>query len=200
MNILTNSHIFSNLVLSIAGVLVFLKYFKAQTLQSRLLWGIFLLSISMNAGVELLVFAGVEKLENIHTITQTVEMTLGAICLVVASFSLILRYATSNLMVIVTLTLGLILFLSITLYNVPFVGLIIQPFCIIVTLCIACLGLAYRHKSALWVVFSMTLLAVSAKSHAIPLPMHPLDLNHYIMVLAIICVGRAVQDQYKILF
>ncbi len=56
MNILTNSHIFSNLVLSITGVLVFLKYFKAQTLPSRLLWGIFLLSISINAVVELLVY------------------------------------------------------------------------------------------------------------------------------------------------
>jgi len=200
MNILTNSHIFSNLVLSIAGVLVFLKYFKAQTLQSRLLWGIFLLSISINAGVELLVFAGIEKLEIIHTATQTAEMTLGAVCLVVASSSLVRRYAISNLVLITTLAIGLSLLLSILLYNVPFVGIIIQPFCIIVTLCIACLGLAYRHKSALWVVFSMTLLAVSAKAHAIPLPMHPLDLNHYIVVLSIICVGRAVQDQYKILF
>ncbi|MBE9460428.1 hypothetical protein ACFP1I_03045 [Dyadobacter subterraneus] len=200
MNILTNSHIFSNLVLSIAGVLVFLKYFKAQTIQSRLLWGIFLLSISINAAVELLVFAGVEKLETVHIITQAAEMTLGAICMVVASFGLILKYVPSVMVMISTLALGLTLFLSILLYKVPYLGLIIQPFCIIVTLCISCLGLAYRQKSALWVVFAMTLLAVSAKSQSIPLPMHPLDLNHYIIVLSIICVGRAAQDQYKILF
>lgn len=200
MNILTNSHIFSNLVLSIAGVLVFLKYFKAQTIQSRLLWGIFLFSISINAAVELLIFARVEKLESIQLITRAAEMTLGAICMVVASFSLILKYTPSILVMICTLALGLTLFLSILIYNVPFVGLIVQPFCIIVALCISCLGLAYRQKSALWVVLAMTLLALSAKSQSIPLPMHPLDLNHYIVVLSIICIGRAVQDQYKILF
>lgn len=200
MNILTNSHIFSNLVLSIAGVLVFLKYFKAQTIQSRLLWGIFLLSISINAAVELLVFAGVENLEMIQIITRAAEMTLGAICMVVASFGLILKYTPSIMVMISTFVLGVTLFLSILIYKVPFLGLIVQPFCIIVTLCISCLGLAYRQKSALWVVLAMTLLAVSAKSKSIPLPMHPLDLNHYIVVLAIICVGRAVQDQYKILF
>jgi hypothetical protein len=200
MNILTNSHIFSNLVLSIAGVLVFLKYFKAQTLPSRLLWGIFLLSISINAVVEMLVIAGMQQLVTFNMITQAVETTLGAICLVVASFSLILKYTPSLMVMISTLALGLSLCLSMLLYHVPFIGLIIQPFCIVVTLCISCLGLAYRQKSALWVVFAMTLLAVSAKSQSIPLPMHPLDLNHYIVVLAIICVGRAVKDQYKMLF
>jgi len=200
MNILTNSHIFSNLVLSIAAAFVFLKYFKSQSLNSRLLWGVFLLSISVNAGVELFVFAGWKKLELLHSITQAAEMTLGAICLVVASYSLIMRYPISNLVLISTVLIGLTLFASILFYKVEYVALIIQPFCIIVTLCTSCLGLAYRYKSALWVVFAMTLLAIAAKSQNIPLPMHPLDLNHYIVVLAIICVGKAVRDQYKILF
>ncbi|SEJ47473.1 hypothetical protein SAMN04487995_4873 [Dyadobacter koreensis] len=200
MNILTNSHIFSNLVLSTAAAFVFLKYFKSQSLNSRLLWGIFLLSISINAGVELIVFAGWEKLEFLHSVTQSAEMTLGAVCLVVASYSLIMRYPISNLVLVSTISIGLLLFASILFYKVEYVAMIIQPFCIIVTLCTSCLGLAYRYKSALWVVFAMTLLAVAAKAQNIPLPMHPLDLNHYIVVLSLICVGKAVKDQYKILF
>jgi hypothetical protein len=200
MNILTNSHIFSNLVLSVAGVFVFLKYFKSQNLQSRFLWGIFLLSISLNAGVELLVFAGWKSLESVHAVTTLAETTLGAVCLVVASYSLIMRYQVSNAQLGSTVLVGLFLFFSILFYRVEYVGWIIQPFCIVVTLCTSCLGLAYRQKSALWVVFAMTLLALSAKSQKIPLPMHPLDLNHYMVVLAIICVGKAVRDQYKILF
>lgn len=200
MNILTNSHIFSNLVLGIAAAFVFLKYFKSQSLNSRLLWGVFLLSISINAGVELFVFAGWERLEFLQPVTQSAEMTLGAICLVVASYGLIMRYPISNLVLISTLLIGLTLFASILFYKVQYVALIIQPFCIIVTLCTSCLGLAYRYKSALWVVFAMTLLAIAAKSQNIPLPMHPLDLNHYIVVLAVICVGKAVRDQYKVLF
>jgi hypothetical protein len=200
MNILTNSHIFSNLVLCTAGVFVFLKYFKSQNLQSRLLWGIFLLSISLNAGIELLVFAGWESLGFINIVTTVAETTLGAVCLVVASYSLIMRYQVSNILLGSTLLFGFVLFLSILFYKVEYVGWIIQPFCIVVTLCTSCLGLAYRQKSALWVVLAMTLLALSAKSQKIPLPMHPLDLNHYIVVLSIICVGKAVRDQYKILF
>lgn len=200
MNILTNSHIFSNLVLSITSAFVFLKYFKSQSLNSRLLWGIFLFSISINASIELLVFAGWKKLEFLHSITQSAEMTLGAICLVVASYSLIMRYPISNLVLIYTVSIGVTLFVSILFYKVEYVALIIQPFCIIITLCTSCLGLAYRYKSALWVVFAMTLLAIAAKSQNIPLPMHPLDLNHYIIVLALVCVGKAVRDQYKILF
>ena len=200
MNILTNSHIFSNLVLSIAAAFVFLKYFKSQSLNSRLLWGVFLLSISVNAGVELFVFAGWKKLELLHSITQAAEMTLGAICLVVASYSLIMCYPISNLVLISTVLTGLTLFASILFYKVEYVALIIQPFCIIVTLLISCLGLGNRQKSALWVIVSMTLLALSAKSHRIPLPMDPIDINRYMMVLAIICFGNAIRDEYKILF
>jgi len=200
MNILTNSHIFSNLVLSITGVLVFLKYFKSQSFPNRLLWGIFLFSIVVNAGVGLLIFTGVKMPAAIHDITQTAELTLGAVCLVVGSFSLILRYEISVMVLISTIAFGLTLFFSILFYKVPFVAIIIQPFCIVVTLCISCLGLAYRQKSALWIVFAMTLLALAAKSQKIPLPMHPLDLNHYIVVLSVICVGKAVRDQHKILF
>lgn len=200
MNILTNSHVFSNLVLAVTAIYVFLKYFKSLGKESRILWGVFFMSISVNAIVEMLVFAGVVALQELQIITQAAAMTLGIICLVVASFSLILKYTPSIMVLTSTIAIGLTLLFGIVFYKVPYLGLIIQPFCIIVTLCIACLGLAYRRKSALWIVFSMTLLAVSAKAQAIPLPMHPLDLNHYIEVLTIICIGYAVRDQYKILF
>jgi hypothetical protein len=83
---------------------------------------------------------------------------------------------------------------------VEYVGLIIKAFCILVALLISCVGLANRQKSALWTLFSMMLLALSTKSGKLPLPMDPADINHYMMVLAVICVGRAARDQYKILF
>ena len=197
---LTNPHIFSNLILSLTGVFIFYKYYNLQPFTNRILWGFFLLTISLNALVELLVFAGLEIPENVQNIIRDSERTFGSVCLVSAAWCLIMRYEAKNLMLFSTIGLGLLLLFSITWFNVQFMGLIIQPFCIIVTLLISCLGLGNRQKSALWVIVSMTLLALSAKSHRIPLPMDPIDINRYMMVLAIICFGNAIRDEYKILF
>jgi hypothetical protein len=128
------------------------------------------------------------------------EMTLGAMCLVTASWCLIMRYDSGNYLFFSTIGLGALLFYCITWFRVEYVGLIIKAFCILVTLLISCVGLANRQKSALWTLFSMMLLALSTKSGKLPIPMDPVDINHYMMVLSVICVGRAVRDQYKILF
>ncbi|WP_229253709.1 hypothetical protein [Dyadobacter sp. NIV53] len=197
---LTNPHIFSNLILSLTGAFIFYKYYNLQPLTNRLLWGFFLLPISVNALVELFVFAGLDISDNLQNIIRDSERTLGAVCLVSASWCVIMRYEAKNLMLFSTISLGLLLLFCITWYHVQFMGLIIQPFCIIVTLLISCLGLGNKQKSALWVIVSMTLLALSTKSHRIPLPMDPIDINRYMTVLAVICFGNAIRDEYKILF
>ena len=197
---LTNPHIFSNLILSLTGVFIFYKYYNLQPFANRILWGFFLLTISLNALTELLVFAGLQIPESFQDIIRDSERTLGAVCLVSAAWCLIMRYEAKNLMLFSTIGLGLLLLFCITYFNVQFMGLIIQPFCIIVTLLISCLGLGNKQKSALWVIVSMTLLALSTKSHKIPLPMDPIDINRYMMVLAIVCFGNAIRDEYKILF
>jgi len=119
---------------------------------------------------------------------------------VTASWCLIMRYESGKYLFYSTVGLGTLLFYCITWYQVEYVGLIIKAFCILVALLISCVGLANRQKSALWTLFSMMLLALSTKSGKLPLPMDPVDINHYMMVLSVICVGMAVRDQYKILF
>jgi hypothetical protein len=200
MDILSNPHIFSNLVLSFTGLFIFFRYFNQQPAITRWLWGIFLFSISLVALTDLLVYAGVQSLEKVREIVVAGEMTLGAFCLVSGSWCLIMRYKGGNYLFFSTLGLGLLLFYCITWFGVEYVGLIIKSLCILITLLISCVGLASRQKSALWVVFSMMLLALSTKSGRLPIPMDPVDINHYMMVLSLICVGRAVRDQYKILF
>jgi hypothetical protein len=200
MDILNNPHIFSNVVLSFTSLFIFFKYFNRQPTIARWLWGIFLVSISLVALTDSLIYAGVGFLENIRTVVVAGEMTLGALCLVSASWCLIMRYKGGNFLLLSTVSLGLLLFYCITWFNVEYVGLIIKSLCILVTLLISCVGLANKQKSALWVVFSMMLLALSTKSGRLPIPMDPLDINHYMMVLSVICVGLAVRDQYKVLF
>jgi len=200
MNIFLNPHIFSNLVLAITSLFVFFRYFRQQQVLVRWLWGIFFGSISLVAFADLLFYAGVEGLGMAHEIFEAGEMTLGAMCLVTASWCLIMRYESGSFLFWCTIGLGALLFYCITWFRVEYVGLIIKAFCILVTLLISCVGLANRQKSALWTLFSMMLLALSTKSGKLPLPMDPVDINHYMMVLSVICVGRAVRDQYKILF
>jgi len=62
MDIISNPHIFSNLVLSITSLVIFFRYFKTQQTIARWLWGIFLIGISLVALLDLLVFAGMETL------------------------------------------------------------------------------------------------------------------------------------------
>lgn len=200
MNIFLNPHIFSNLVLAITSLFVFVRYFRQQQVLVRWLWGIFFGSISLVAFTDLLFYAGVEGLAMAHEIFEAAEMTLGALCLVTASWCLIMRYESGTFLFASTVGLGALLFYCITWFRVEYVGLIIKAFCILVTLLISCVGLANRQRSALWTLFSMMLLALSTKSGKLPLPMDPVDINHYMMVLSVICVGRAVRDQYKILF
>ncbi|MCE6990415.1 hypothetical protein [Dyadobacter sp. CY323] len=200
MDILNNPHIFSNVVLSFTSLFIFFKYFNHQPIIARWLWGIFLVSISLVALTDSLVYAGAGFLENTRTILVAGEMTLGALCLVSASWCLIMRYKGGNFLLSATISLGLLLFYCITWFKVEYVGLIIKSLCILVTLLISCVGLASKQKSALWVVFSMMLLALSTKSGKLPIPMDPVDINHYMMVLSVICVGLAVRDQYKVLF
>ncbi|SKC01183.1 hypothetical protein SAMN05660293_03584 [Dyadobacter psychrophilus] len=200
MQILSSPHIFSNLVLSFTSLFIFSRYFRTQPFISKWLWGIFLFFIALVALTDLLVYAGVESLETIHDIVIAGEMTLGAFCLVSASWCLIMRYNAGTYFFGSTIGLGLLLMYCITWFGVEYVGLITKSFCILVTLLISCVGLASRQKSALWVIFSMMLLALSTKSGKLPIPMDPVDINHYMMVLSVICMGRAVRDQYKILF
>lgn len=200
MNIFLNPHIFSNLVLTITSLFVFFRYFRQQSVLIRWLWGIFFGSISLVALADLLLYAGVDSVQPVQEILVAGEMTLGAMCLVTASWCLIMRYEAGTYLFFSTIGLGALLFYCITWFRVEYVGLIIKAFCILVTLLISCVGLANRQKSALWTLFSMMLLALSTKSGKLPLPMDPVDINHYMMVLSVICVGRAVRDQYKILF
>ena len=200
MQLLANPHILSNLILSFTGVFIFMRYFRSQSIYSRWLWGIFLFSISLSALADLLLFSGIVELENIKRVIEAGEMTLGMVCLVVASWCLIMKLEPPKMLFSGTLIFGGTLFYGVTWFKVEYVSTIINAFCIMVTLLICCLGLGNRQKSALWMIFSMMLFALSTKSKVIPVPMHPIDLSHYLTALAIVCIGWAIRDKYKILF
>jgi hypothetical protein len=197
---LGNSHIFSNLILSATGIFIFYKYYYRLPVTNRILCGIFILSISLHALIEMLALTNLKLPDNLPTLASVGERTIGAVCLVSATWCLVMRYRSENLLLFSTIGLGLLLFYCIIQFRIEFMGLIIQPFCIIVTLLISCLGLGNKQKNALWIIFSMMLLAIATKAPAIAIPMDPVDINRYLLVLALVCFGNAIRDQYKILF
>lgn len=195
-----NSQVFSNLTLCLTGIFIFYKYYNLQPHFNRILWGIFLLSISLTALTELIILSGLNIPDKTIEVALTLERTLGAVAVVSASYCLVMRYKSGSFLFYSTLSLGLLLFYCVVWYGVAFMGLIIEPLCIIITLLIGCLGLAGKQKSALWIIFSMMFIALATKSREIPIPMNPIDINRYLMVLAVVCTGNALRDQYKILF
>ena len=195
-----NSHVFSNLILCLTGIFIFYKYYNLQPHFNRMLWGIFFLSISFTALTELITLSGLNLPDRSTETALLLERTLGAVAVVSATWCLVMRYKSGSFLFYSTLALGLLLFYCIVWYRIAFMGLIIEPFCIIITLLICCLGLAGKQKSALWIIFAMMFVALATKSRDIPIPMDPIDINRYLMVLAVICSGYALRDQYKILF
>jgi hypothetical protein len=195
-----NPNVFSNLILCLAGIFVFYKYLHQQPYFNRLLWSIFLLSISLTAFTELLMLTGLRLPDSFPVIALSLERTLGSMSAVSATWCLIMHYKSGSFLFYSTVLLGLFLFYCIVWYHVEFMGLIIQPLCLIITLLICCLGLAGKQTSALWIILAMLFVALSTKSRHIPIPMSPLDINRYMMTLAVVCSGRALKDEFKILF
>jgi hypothetical protein len=195
-----NPNLFSNLTLCLTGIFVFYKYLSRQPYFNRLLWSIFLLTISLTAFTELLMFTGLRLPDSFPVIALSLERTLGSISVVSATWCLIMRYKSGKFLFYSTVLIGLLLFYCIVWYHVEFMGLIIQPLCLIITLLICCLGLAGKQTSALWIIFSMMFVALATKSREIPIPMSPLDINRYMMTLAVLCSGRALRDEFKVLF
>lgn len=197
---LTNSQVFSNLTLLITAVFVFIRYKKNQPIYNQILWGIFILTIATTALAELISWLIPSIPDQIPVIALAIERTIGAVCMVSATWCLIMHYRSHIILCASSIAVGIFLFVSVLWYHVEFMGLIILPFCIIISLCIACLGLAGRQKSALWVIFSMMLIALAAKSRDIPLPMDPIDINRYLMAISALCAGYAIRDENKRLF
>ncbi len=193
-------HLFSNLALCITGVLIFLKYYKLQPDYSRLLWGFFFLSASLTALTEVISLTSIPIPDKTTELALILERTLGAVAVVSATWCIVMHVKPGHLFFFATIAVGAALFYCTIFYEIPILSLIILPFCIIITLLICCLGLASKQKSALWIIFAMMFVALSVKSRDIPLPMSPVDINRCLMILALFCTGKALRNEYKILF
>lgn len=200
MKILTNPHFFSNLVIIFSTIIIIRKYFIKQSKYNAILLITFSTLIVFRAVIDLLSHFIISELTSFYNYALSAAMILAPICLVSAIWSIVMHKPSTLLQASVTLLFGLIILSYVIVLKVNYFGIVIQSFCILITMLISILGLVSRQKSALWIIIAMMFYALLIKSESLPIPMDPIDIEHYLLTLTILCLGTAVNSQYKYIF
>jgi hypothetical protein len=183
-----------------SSYVVIRKYFIKQSKYNALLLIGFAAIIALRAISDLLYGTFNAPIENINHYIATSAMVLAPIILISATWSIILHKPAQITQFFTTMGISWVLLFFVIWFQVDYLGLIIQSFCILLIMLISILGLATKQKSALWVIIAMMFYALIIKSTALPIPMNPIDIEHYLMTLCILSLGKAVGSQYKYIF
>ena len=190
----------SELILSITAFAVFLIYFKKQPLYNRLVWGIFFAILSIASLLAVLWYLGWDELSPIVESLRQLTATLGPLGMLIGVWLLISHSIATRFTFWATIITGTGLFLGLTAYRLSPLIQVVQPLCIVIALLIACWGLLRRQKSALWVVFAMTILALSSKLRLELNPIAAFGPYHLLVAVSTLCLGKAVETEHKVLF
>ena len=112
------SHVISDAALAITGVGVFWRFFGHLPFYNRLLWGFFLLTISLAATVGAIRFMGYSQIELFYDSFQTLAGTLGIACVVMAVWAFAMKRTVKLIPFGGTLLVGLFLFVLMLLPDV----------------------------------------------------------------------------------
>ncbi|WP_128547697.1 DUF6962 family protein [Larkinella soli] len=189
------SNMVSDAVLAFTGVWVFWRYFQGLSWYNRLLWGFFLLTISVTALVGVLKFAGIEAVRPLHRSLEILAGTLGVVCVVVGVWGLVMRQKISRTGFMVTVALGLALFVILLNPRITAFDTVVSSLAMVVILLIAFLGVLRRDPRSSWIVFAVMILALATRLVKLEnLPIHPIDFYHYTLSLSLLCFGKAAES------
>jgi hypothetical protein len=194
------THILSELILSITSFAVFIIYFQQKTIYTRLLWGVFLITIALTALLTVVWSIGVDALSPVVYSFRRLENTLAPICMMIVTWGLISHTEVTRFVFWGTIGTGAGLYFGLVWYRMEALIQVVQPLCIVISMIIACFGLIKRQKSALWVIFAMTVLALSSKLRLVVRAEVTIDPYHVLVAISTIFLGKAVQFEHKTLF
>ncbi len=200
MKILTNPHFFSNLVLFFTTIIIIRKYFIKQAKYNGILLIIFASLIALRAVVDLMSTIFIDELQLAYGYILAASMIIAPICLVSAIWSIINHRPATLLQTVATIIFASIILAYVIYLKINYFGIIIQSFSILMVMITSIIGLVSRQKSALWIIVAMMFYALLIKSETLPIPMAPLDIEHYLLTLTILCIGKAVNSQFKYIF
>ncbi|WP_170305427.1 hypothetical protein [Spirosoma terrae] len=187
------SHILSGSILAGTGFGVFWHFFQRVSLFNRLIWGFFLLTVSLAALISIFLFAGIPSLEPLHSSMIVLSDSLGVVCAVVGVWGLLNRRTYSLTTFISTVLFGLLLFIVLLLPEVRVFTPVIPSLAILILMLLAVFSLLQRNKRGLWVVLAAMMMGLATKAQLMTSFIHPTDFNHYTSALALYFFGKAAE-------
>lgn len=185
------SNVISDALLAVVGIGVYFRYFSRIALYSRLLWGTFLVTISVAAAVGACRFAGAIWLIPLHLSLQNMVSSIGIVSVVVAVWALVNQRVVSHQVWITTLGAGIGLFALLMFTVLSGFTLVVQSLGMLAIMLIAVYGLARGYKKATWIIVGVMVAGVATK---MPTQnwLNATDFYHYSLAATLICFGKSV--------
>lgn len=187
------SHLISDAVLTSMGIGVFWHYFGQMAFYNRLLWGFFLLTLTLAALTGILVLSGYTIVEPLNQSLNVLAGSFGTVCLVMGVWALVSRRSIRVVPFVVTLILGLFMFVILLLPEIRVFAPVVQSLGILVAMLLAVFGLLRRQVWAVWLVVAVMLMGIATKATAFGQLISPTDFYHYAVALALLGFGKAVE-------
>lgn len=187
------SHVISDAVLTGMGIGVFWHYFGQMAFYNRLLWGFFLLTLTMAALTGILVLSGYPVFEPLNRSLNVLAGSFGIVCLVMGVWTLVNCRTVTLVAFAATLILALFVFVVLLLPEIRLFAPVFQSLGILVVMLLAVFGMLRRHMWAIWLVVAAMLMGIATKATAFDQLISPTDFYHYAMALALLGFGKAVE-------
>ena len=192
------SHAISDAVLTLVGVFVFFQYLRKLELATCLLWEAFILSVTAAAFFGVIRFLGYSQAIIISEFFQHLAGTVGAFCLVLVSFLLVMRKPVEKNIAYIVVALGFMVFAFVQFTGNQHILQYVSMITIPLVLLIGIFGLIKGHSAiGSWLVLGVIalILATYNKSFMPNTILDPTDVYHYLVAISLLCFGRAARHQ-----
>ena len=184
------SNLLSDAVLAATGVYVFLRFCTARPHFEKLLWGIFLITLSVTALAGVVRFAGVAGIVAMHLSLQLLVGSLGVLALVVAVWCNISGHAATARTFYTTVAAGFVIFGFFAQTQYGSFAVVLQSLAMLVVMLLAVWGLLQKQKTAVWFVLAVMVAGIATKVGSFGLPINPTDAYHYALALSLFAFGK----------
>lgn len=186
------SNAFSDAILMIVCLFVFFRYFARVPFYNKLLWGIFLITITLAAAAGIFRFLGVAQISDVHRTLGLLAGTAGLSSVVAAIYGTSLRLTLPQGTLIGAIVIGLILFVLLLNPTYRPFEQVVASLVMLLCMIIAVLGLLRKNIKALWIVIGIMILGLATKVGSNHLPFNSTDIYHYALAAMVVCFGKSV--------
>ncbi|MEY4538429.1 MAG: hypothetical protein RLZZ306_186 [Bacteroidota bacterium] len=188
------SNFLSESFLTLSGFSTFYFLLRKLPLTQIILWGTFILSVSITSFFSALYFAGVSGMNQWHDFFKNIGSSAGIILLVLGIYSLVFKKNFSSKTVVMVVTsvfafsmIGVFLNLEKVFETTPLIG-------ILIVLLLGIIALIKRNKDVGFYLLSATFFSILANTfNLLKLPINQLSIYCFLLSCVLICFGLAAK-------